>query len=202
MTYKAVITAVVFSFLIVLSTLVQTSVPPGWILSGSNAKAYKTGIVTGVGTAGGSTAYLIGNNNTSGFGTLMQMFTATKYEGQRVRLSANITTDKLSQSAGLWMRMDDVNGKVLAFDNMQDRPIIGATDSKQYEVVLDAPEGTRKIAFGVLMVGGGQLFIEDVKLEIVPMSILVTGTNNPDLQTALTTNINIEEPKNLDFKLR
>jgi hypothetical protein len=201
MTYKAVIAAVVFSFFIVMSTAVQTSVP-GWVLTGSSPKAYRTGIFTVAGEAGGSIALLQGKKNTAGFGTLMQMFSAPKYEGQRVRLSATIGTDKLNKTAGLWMRMDDANGNVLAFDNMQDRPITGTTDASRYEVVLDAPKGTRKIAFGVLMVDGGRLYIESVELEIVPTSVAVTGTNNFDSHIALTTNIDTEEPKNLDFKRR
>jgi hypothetical protein len=85
---------------------------------------------------------------------------------------------------------------------MQDRPITGTTDAKRYEVVLDAPKGTRKIAFGVLMVDGGRLLMEDVKLEIVPMSVPVTGTNSPDPHAQLKNSIDTEEPKNLDFKRR
>jgi hypothetical protein len=189
MTYKITISAVIFSLLIAISTSVRTSVP-GWFVTGSQPKAYSTGTSALSGQNGGPAAFLRGNEGTDGFGTLMQMFSAAKYEGQRVRLSASIRTENLKQSAGLWMRMDGANGKILGFDNMQDRPITGITDWKRYEVVLDAPVGTRNIAMGVLMVDGGVLWMENVKVEVVPNTVRVTGNSvskeNPLTRMALT----------------
>lgn len=204
MTYKVVICAVGFSLLLAVSSAVQTSVP-GWFIAGSNATAYSTGTSTESGQDGRSAAFLRGNvttndTSTNDFGTLMQMFSATKYEGQRVRFSASIRTENLKQSAGLWMRMDGVNGKTLRFDNMMDRPIKGTTDWKRYEVVLDAPAGTRNIAIGVLMIDSGLLWMDNVKVETVPNSVPVTGLNQSDLN-AINTRDNLE-PKNLDFNKR
>ena len=199
MTYKVVICALGFSLLLAVSSAVRTSVP-GWFISGSNPKAYSTGTIAAAGQDGRAAAFLLGDVNTIGFGTLMQMFPATKYEGQRVRFSASIKTEELKQSAGLWMRMDGVNGKTLSFDNMQDRPIKGVTDWKGYEIVLDAPVGTRTIAIGVLMVDGGYLWIDNAKIEIVPHTVPVTGLSQSDLN-AINTTIGLE-PKNLDFKNR
>jgi hypothetical protein len=199
MTYKAVIGAVIFSFLIVLSTSVRTSVPD-WLLAGSSPSAYTIGTLAIAGQDGGPAAFLRGNVSTDGFGTLMQPFSASKYEGQRVRLSASIRTENLKQTAGLWMRMDGPFGKTLSFDNMHDRPIAGSTDWKRYEVVLDAPVGTRNIAIGVLMVDTGLLFMENVKIEVVPTTVPLTGMSQSDVNAINTAGKS--EPKNLDFKNR
>ncbi len=199
MTYKAVISAVIFSLLIVLSTSVRTNVPD-WLLTGSNPSAFSTGTSATSGQDGGPAAFLRGNVSTDGFGTLMQMFSASKYEGQRVRLSASIRTENLKQAAGLWMRMDGTLGKMLSFDNMMDRPITGTTEWKRYEVVLDAPVGTRNIAMGVLMVDSGLLYMDNVKIEVVPNTVPVTGMNQSDVNAITTTKE--AEPKNLDFKNR
>jgi hypothetical protein len=96
--------------------------------------------------------------------------------------------------------MDGVDGKLLGFDNMQDRPIAGTTDWKRYEVVLDVAPGTRKIAIGVLMTDGGNLWMENVKFETVPNSTPTTGANQNDIDAMNATDR--LEPKNLDFKNR
>ena len=57
--------------------------------------------------------------------------------------------------------------KILAFDNMQDRPIMGTSDWQQYEVVLDVSENGVQIAFGILLAGKGQVWLDEVQLELV-----------------------------------
>src|SRR5262245_64062888 len=58
------------------------------------------------------------------FGTLVQAFKADDYRGKRLRLTGYIKAENLSDWAGLWMRIDG-DGKTLAFDNMQPRPVKG-----------------------------------------------------------------------------
>ena len=77
----------------------------------------------------------------TGFGALSQFIRADDYRGKRVRFSAYVKTHDVSAAssgAGLWMRVDG-NGGILAFDNMQNRPIMGTTDWKLVSVVLDVP---------------------------------------------------------------
>jgi hypothetical protein len=64
---------------------------------------------------------------------------------------------------------------MLAFDNMQNRPIKGTTDWKQYESILDVPEEAANIAFGVLLSGAGKAWLNDVKFEIVGSQVPTTG---------------------------
>jgi hypothetical protein len=199
MTYKVNISAIIFSLLIAISTSVRTSVPD-WVMEASQPKAYTTGTSATSGQNGGPAAFLRGNVGTDGYVSLGQVFSAAKYEGQRVRLSASIRTENLKQFAGLWMRMDGANGKILGFDNMHDRPIIGTTDWKRYEVVLDAPVGTRNIGMGVLMIDGGVLWIENVKVEVVPNTVPVTS-NSASKENPISPTYALE-PKNLDFKTR
>jgi hypothetical protein len=107
-----------------------------------------------------------------GFGTFMQMCKPNEYLGKRVKLSAWIKTADVEGWAGLWMRVDGQdNEPSLAFDNMQDRPIEGTTDWKQYDVILDVAESATAIAFGVLVVGKGTAWLDDFHFEIVPDSV-------------------------------
>jgi hypothetical protein len=111
----------------------------------------------------------------------MQMFDAADYRGKRLRFSASVKVAGIEQWAGLWMRIDGASSPdskapaMLGFDNMQDRPIKGTSDWKTYQVVLDVPDEARAIAFGILLSGPGQAWMEDLKLEAVGSD--VTATN-------------------------
>ena len=63
----------------------------------------------------------------------------------------------------------------LSFDNMSDRPIVGTTDWKKYDIVLDVPNNASNIAFGALLSGTGQIWFEKLTFEIVDTSVKTTG---------------------------
>ncbi len=123
----------------------------------------------------------------TGFGTMMQTIAATNYVGNRVRLSGALKGDAVVGWAGLWLRVDGEQGRLLAFDNMGDRPICGTTDWTRYDVVLDVDDDARALAFGVLLSGPGAVDISGLRLERVGLEVPVTGTPQ------------VTEPVNLDF---
>jgi hypothetical protein len=96
--------------------------------------------------------------------------------------------------AGLWMRVDGKDEAVLNFDNMSDRPISGTTAWSQYEVVLDISPYAEAIAFGVLLSGPGQVWLDGIRFDIVDQSVPATGgvVDNGQLP---------DEPVNLDIEL-
>ncbi len=164
----------------------------GWILGGDDASDYA--IVADTSTK--HTGHVSGSlravaSRPRGFGTLMQSFKQDAYLGKRLRLSAFIKTDNVIGWAALWMRVDGPSERrSTAFDNMQDRPIVGTTDWTRYDVVLDVASDTSNIAFGVLLNGAGQVWLDDVRFEIVKSSVPTTGSAK---QRAT--------PENLDFEL-
>lgn len=115
----------------------------------------------------------------NGFGTLMQSFAADKYRGKRVRFTSNVKASGMTHWAGLWMRVDGPGGEVLAFDNMQDRPIKNAAGGTQYDVVLDVPAQARGISLGVLMNGTGELVLGPPSLDVVDTTVAITGKPVP-----------------------
>jgi hypothetical protein len=90
--------------------------------------------------------------------------------------------------AGLWMRVDGFGDTTLSFDNMENRPITGTTDWTHYTVVLDVPQESTIIAFGLWLAGSGQAWIADA--QIVSVGLDVTTT---DVERMLS------QPVNLDF---
>ena len=89
------------------------------------------------------------------------------------------------------MRVDGPGNhpNLLAFDNMQDRPIKGTTAWQRYEVVLDVPDSALGVYLGVLIDGPGEVWLNSNELQIVNTSIPTTGRNSamPD------------GPRNLNF---
>jgi len=71
--------------------------------------------------------------------------------------------------------IDGQGGAMLAFDNMQDRAIKATSDWQPYDIVLDVPEGAQEIAFGLLLSGKGEVWMDDLKFEVVGKEIPVTG---------------------------
>ncbi len=152
----------------------------GWILAGSAPQDYTVGYETS-GLVNGSRMYGLISSKAdakgAGFGTIMQMISAEDYRGQRVRFSGLLRPRDVESGAGLWFRVDASDGKILAFDNMQSRPVLGTQEWKRYDVVVDVPEQGTRIAFGVLLIGKGRLGIDALEFEKVGRNVATTTDN-------------------------
>jgi len=149
--------------------------PAGWILAGSKPENYKAGIDGQAVFEEKPSAYLEAKvQDTGGFGTLMQSFSAERYIGKRIRLRAWVRSLNATGWAGVWMRVDKASEPV-AFDNMESRPVKGTTGWTSYDVVLDVPEGATSISLGVLLNGPGRVWMSGVKFETVGKDVSVTG---------------------------
>jgi hypothetical protein len=111
------------------------------------------------------------------FGTLMQSVRADDYLGRRVRLSAFLRTNGVTDWAGLWLRVDQKSG-ANTLDNMQNRPIRGNTEWTEYHCVLDVPADASSLHFGVLQTGPGTTWLDDVRLGIVDTSVPTTNAGS------------------------
>jgi hypothetical protein len=169
----------------------SASAPQGWLLAGSNPENYETGVDTQAKRNGFPSAYLKSKPSAAeGFGTLMQSFSASKYAGQRIRLTASVKADEVTDWAGLWMRVD-VKSRPFVLDNMADRAIKGSVDWHEYQVVLDVPKDATGIAFGILVSKSGTVWLNNVRFETVGSDVPVTAKPFPETQ---------EQPVNLDFQ--
>lgn len=148
-----------------------------WFLAGDTPQDYAYGIDPTLTLNGKASAYLKARvAQPAGFGTLMQAFQGIEYRGTRLRMSGSVKAQVVEQWAGLWMRVDGDGGKVLSFDNMQNRQIQGTRDWKQYEVVLDVPAESVGIYFGILLAGKGQVWLSNVQFEVVGTDVPTTSS--------------------------
>ena len=193
--FAAIITAALISLAYAQATNVSRNLPQGWIRTGSAPEQYEMTVQP---RAVGSTDLLVvlkskADADATKFGTLMQQFQAADYRGQSVRFSANVKARDVTGSGQLWMRVDDENGKVIAFDNMKARSIKGTTSWARVEVVLPVVAQAQVISFGAMVQGKGEFAMTDVEITAVPSS---TPSTAPQPQIVPMP----AKPINLDFK--
>jgi len=175
-------------------TVEQPLLPKGWIAAGSDPQDYEMGVDYMNAHQGRASGYLASKHDSArGFATMMQTFKAISYKETRLRLSGFIKTEDVINWAAVWMRVDGEYEEILAFDNMKNRPIKGTTNWNMYSIVLDVPEDSTTISFGVLLSGKGKVWIDGLAFETVDQSIPLTS--EPYGQTLP------DEPLNLHFEL-
>jgi len=184
--------------LLVATTLILLSfdIPSGWFNAGSKPKSYEMGIDKGAGQDGKNAATIKSiDKDISGFGTLMQQCKPDKYLGKRIKMTGFVKTENVLNWSGLWFRVDQEGSKEpLSFDNMHDRQIKGTSSWKKYEIVIDVPNNASLIAYGALLNGTGQIWFDNISIEIVDNSTPTTGSIKA--KPSVTQN----EPTNLDFE--
>jgi hypothetical protein len=177
------------------ASTVDRDLPDGWFVAGSYPDDYEVGIDHKLSYRGNASAGIKSIQFARGFGTLMQNFKADDYQGKRLRMSAYVKTESVKSWAGLWLRVDGPDNKSLSFDNMDTsgRPIKKTTDWTKYDIVLNVPENSTLIAFGILLHGQGQVWVNEFKFEVVDESVPVTQVT----QTAKELR---KQPINLRFE--
>jgi len=191
---KAYRPKILFRALLLIGTNLMSlaEVPQGWIRAGSKPKDYEMSLDSSILHGGRHSACLKSTvSNPNGFGTLMQQFDAENFRGKRVRLSGFVRSHEVTGWAGLWMRVDGKDRKVLAFDNMYRRAIKGTSDWRNYEVVLDVPDTSEVISFGLLLDGAGQVWMDDLKFEAVGEDV---GTTDGKPSVVLPKSPKLEIP--------
>jgi hypothetical protein len=152
---------------------------PGWLLSGTHPQQYTVDLGDREGPDGRRAAGLrFAADEPGGFATVMQTIDASAFRGRRIRFRALVRSE-LAGRGGLWMRVDEPDGLFSAFDNMQDRQIIGTTAWERHDVVLDVGERSGAVAFGLLLEGAGAIWFCDVAFEEVGVETPTTGGHLP-----------------------
>ncbi|GAQ19030.1 transcriptional regulator [Oceanobacillus picturae] len=172
----------------------KSNAPTGWIMTGESPFDYETGLDNRTVHSGNHSAYLKSKDEKArSFATLMQQIKSDQYRGERVRFSAFVKSTDVKEAAGLWMRVDHSSGEVLAFDNMMNRPIKGTNEWNHFSIVLDIPVKSEVIAFGVLLNGPGQVWMDKLGFEIVDDSVPVTEQSSTEGLSNEPVNLNFED---------
>jgi hypothetical protein len=166
--------------------------PDGWHMAGTRPADYDAGLLPRDSAHDGKRVIRVrfsAAGPPAGFGTLMQSIDAGRYRGRRVRFSAFIRGQEVTDWAGTWLRVDAAGG-MRALDNMNDRALRGSTGWTQAANVLDIGEDAASVHFGVLLSGAGAVDLAGPCFEVVGTDVPVTAAPPRPLAA---------EPRGLDF---
>jgi hypothetical protein len=178
MNYKVLVAATLVAA-VVNAAEVDTQLPQGWVKEGAPPAVEQclAGVDSVLEARGTPNITMRCDSELTGFVAVNQGFAASSYRGQRIRFSALVKAEGVEGGwGGIWMRVDDVGKPGAAFDNMSDRGVKGTVDWTPYSVVLDASNQAQTVAFGTLMAGKGQIWVSDLRFEVVGTDVPVTGT--------------------------
>jgi erythromycin esterase len=142
--------------------------PRGWFAGGDG---YEATLVGDNPHGGEKCLRLTAVSTPRNFGVATNGFPIADAAGHTVTFSGWIRTEGVSDGyAGLWWRVDGPDRKLLAFDNMQDRPVTGDTEWTQYTITLPVAPEAVNINFGCLLPATGTAWFDDltVALDGVP----------------------------------
>lgn len=169
---------------------------PGWLITGSTPDKYECGLDKDTFFKGTKSVFLkaIKSELEEGdFGTVMQQFKAANYLEKRIRFSGFVKSKDVTGWGGLWMRIDGTTTNTLKFDNMQNRAIKGTSDWNIYSIVLDVPENSSIISIGMLLSGKGELWLDNVRLDLVDKNVPTTDGDISSELPGSPVNLSFEE---------
>jgi hypothetical protein len=145
-------------------------VPPGWFVPALPkdadylAELRRTGCRSGVGCA----VVLVPANAPRPLSDLMQSFGAAAYRGKTVRLRAWLRLESTDPDdrAQMWVSVDREHHRRGFYDYMDDRPVRSSEWTK-CEIVGKIEEDAVFIDIGVMSIGRGRVWVDDVSFEAV-----------------------------------
>jgi C-terminal processing protease CtpA/Prc len=85
------------------------------------------------------------------------------FSGSTIELRGFLRTEDVHGDAGLWLREDDDAGMV-QFVNMESTKLAGTTGWAEYSIHLPLDAKAKKLVWGVLLVGEGKAWADDLQL--------------------------------------
>jgi hypothetical protein len=136
---------------------------------------YECGVDTS-GLAGTASAFLKATVAHAEVARLEQAIKPDDYRGKHLRFSGDVKTDQVEQQAGLRIRIipppsfrQDERSRQGRERPRQEKWVQGTQDWMRYELTLPVPvpEDARAIVFGLLLIGAGQVWLANARLEVI-----------------------------------
>ncbi len=148
--------------------------PPGWFVPPPVMAAGYSAVISNDKPKSGRQCVLLagGPNVKAGgqaFGNIMQAMDATPYRGKRVHFHASLRLQAAGpgDQARIWLRVDRAGGGMGLFDNMNDHPLtVGDKVWRDFDIVGDVEADAAQINFGLLLIGTGKAWMDNVSLTI------------------------------------
>jgi hypothetical protein len=191
-----------------LSALIDTDpdrdlgpLPDAWLIDGDRQELYRAGTIRKDGTLTAHAAYRYTaedpefKRGLGGFLSVLQIVSAEAHLGKRIEIAAELCCENVFGAGTLWIRMEDANRKILAFDNNEQRRngvVRGTMGWERRNIVIDVPKEADAIFFGFYLRGSGSLWVRNYAFDVVADTVSATAK----LMRADIAPL----PKSLDFK--
>ncbi len=145
--------------------------PYSWELTKKSADNGYIAYSTNKEVSSGNRALLffnLGENKEELYGTVYQRFDANRYRGKQVRLSASVKTEFENDTSEVRLFINEYNRarRSNQLEIMGNEPI-KQTDWKKFETDLFVTKDAYYISIGFTLIGTGNVYIDDVKFEII-----------------------------------
>lgn len=175
------------SFIIILSivnfnvSVYADEVPDGWKKWGAE---YEAGVDNKI-YYSAPKSYFVNSNANATDKTVGEVNTQTDekiYRGKRIKLSANLRVSKevtgRTAGAAIYIQMYDSSGSKMIMGGFDcytwDKP----NNWRNCSVVLDVPENTKILYYAYKIFGKGQVWADDISLDIVSNEVPIKGIYN------------------------
>jgi len=158
--------------------------PPGW---------FGQSITTSDDRPQGGAKSLLLRNDTAKFANFARGIPAAPFRGQYIRFRAAVRTTSPA-GAGLWLRLDGPQGKILFLDNTSDR-LVHSPDWTWMDIKVYVPADAEHIVLGGLVYGAGTAGFDTASLEILPAS---TDPITPAAQAYLDRALDILQAQHIN----
>jgi RNA polymerase sigma factor (sigma-70 family) len=96
----------------------------------------------------------------------------------RIRIAGWMKSQDVEKTCGLNVIVMGPDGKSEVVDKMEDRPIRGTTDWKQYYSVVEVPPDAREIVLKIFLRGAGEVWADDFQIDEVGKDVAATDDSN------------------------
>jgi C-terminal processing protease CtpA/Prc len=147
-------------------SITDNKLPKGWIIGLAPGESTKDVIgLDSTFAQNGRYSLSIAGTKRQGKAGILSYTIPRTYEGSEIELKGYIKTENVEEGfAGLWLRIDGKE-ESLAFNNMQNVNLKGTTNWKEYSIKLPYNSmSARSISLGGLLVGGGKMWMDNLRL--------------------------------------
>jgi hypothetical protein len=167
----------------------QLGVPVAWTASTRNTAGFEMGVEQISAHGGANAAYLHGPALNS-FVAFQQQIDATPFRGKRVKASVWVTESFLTNAGAFGVAVDAPDNQASSSIEIP-APVGGSDTWHQVFVVFDVPDNTVGLTLAGSMTGSGQVFFDDVALEVVtdetPLTTSAKARTSADSLTLVAT---------------
>jgi serine/threonine protein kinase len=177
------------------ATLSRMTSPTSWIFNSDHPEDYEYGLDRKNAFSGSSAYIRSRDRRAEGSAELREEIAALPYRGKRIRLSVELKSAAVEDTAGVFASVRTYTGLVVVrCDDIT--PLRGTNQWRPSFIVFDVPDEGSEIAIGFMLKGTGAVWADNFSFDVVGTDVPLTSP----LAKVSRSLPRAKGPVNLDFK--